>query len=94
MRSIKKLGVRTIKSLPNSQPLYFLYPMIFPNSKTRNNMYDKLKILGIDSLKFYSDTPKIAQRKYGYNGECTLSEEIIASLLAFPTYYNIGYKIT
>lgn len=86
---VMKLKVKTISPTPNSQPLFFLYPLVFSNPKTRDNTFNRLKYSGIDSLKFYSDTPEIARKKYGYNGECPITERIIESLLAVPTYYNI-----
>ena len=91
---IMRLQVKTISPTPNSQPLFFLYPMVFSDFKTRDRMFNRLKDSGIDSLKFYSDTPEIAKQKYGYNGECLKTEKIIENLLAVPSYYNIkNFKI-
>lgn len=91
---MKELKIKTIKPTLNSKPLYYLYPMVFLDSHKRNDMYDRLKMHGIDSLKFYGDTPRIARKLYGYNGECKLTENTLNKLLVLPTYYYINSKIT
>ena len=91
---IKKIKIKTIKPTPNSKPLYYLYPIVFSDSQKRNNMYNRLKMHGIDSLKFYSDTPRIARKLYGYNGECKSTENTLNKLLVLPTYYCINSNIT
>lgn len=93
-KTIKNLNVKTITQTPNSKPLFYLYPLIFPSSKKRDEMCEKFRINGIDTLKFYSRTPGIAREKYGYRGECVLTEDIISTLLVLPTYYKLKLNLT
>jgi dTDP-4-amino-4,6-dideoxygalactose transaminase len=68
----------------------YLYPIVFPSTKSRNYIAAYLHGRGIDSSKPYKDIAEIAATHYGYSGDCPDSEEIANRILVIPSYQSLG----
>ena len=82
----------TCKEKPGSFYNRYLYPIIFASPAQRDIISKYLHKQGIGTIKPYSDIAQIATTHYGYKGDCPVSEEIAARVLAIPNHYNLQKK--
>jgi len=71
---------------------YFLFPLLFESKDKRDNAYEVLRKMGIDTAKLWSMTPVVARQFYGYKGECPNTEEFVDRVLTLPNYYSLTDK--
>jgi len=69
---------------------YYLFPVLFNTSEARDSAHERLKKLGIDTAKLFSETPEEARRSYGYKGDCPNTEEIGKRILILPNFYTLN----
>jgi len=69
---------------------YYLFPIRFRNKRERDKAHELLRDFGVDSAKLYSETPKEAEKCYGYRGNCPNSEIIADTVLVVPNYYTLS----
>jgi len=67
----------------------YLYPIVFPSSKSRDYIASYLHSRGIDSSKPYKDISETAATHYGYSGDCPNSEQIAKKILVIPSYHSL-----
>ena len=69
---------------------YYLFPIRFRNKRERDKAHELLRDFGVDSAKLYSETPKEAEKCYGYRRNCPNSEIIADTVLVVPNYYTLS----
>jgi dTDP-4-amino-4,6-dideoxygalactose transaminase len=69
---------------------YYLFPVLFKTEDTRDRAHADLAKAGVDTAKLFSETPNIAQNRYGYKGDCPNTEQIAKRVLTIPNYYTLS----
>ena len=64
---------------------YFQFALRFQTEAARDGAAGILAGHGIDSIKFYHDSPQFALR-YGYKGDCPVAESVARTVLTIPCY--------
>ncbi|WMW25437.1 DegT/DnrJ/EryC1/StrS family aminotransferase [Methanolobus sediminis] len=74
---------------PDSWCNYFLFPILFKDTCTRDKTAILLFENGIDNAKMFTKTPEIAKREYGYQGDCANTEFVSERILVVPHYHTL-----
>jgi len=69
---------------------HYLFPIRFRSRKERDQAAQGLHAKGIDTMRFYSDTPSIAWKEFGYRRDCRKSEHMAKTILIVPHYYSLS----
>lgn len=69
---------------------YYLFPVLFDDEVERERAHKDLRKQGVDTAKLYSRTPHIAEKVYGYKGDCQNSEVLSDTVLTIPNYYSLS----
>lgn len=67
----------------------YLYPILFPSSKHRDQMAVYLHQRQIGTATPYKDIVDVSARHYGYAGDCPVAEKVAARVLVIPSYYSL-----
>ena len=92
IKSIKNLPIQLPVEKEYAYDVFYLFPILFDDALKRETVYNKLLGAGVDAMKYYSDTIKIAKERYGYTRNCVTTESIINKLLVIPHYYPLKRK--
>jgi perosamine synthetase len=71
---------------------YFLFPILFDSKTKRDNAYENLKNMGVDTARLYSMTPAVARQFYRYKGDCPNTEKFADIILTIPNHYTLKYR--
>jgi dTDP-4-amino-4,6-dideoxygalactose transaminase len=77
---------------PDTLCNYYLFPILVPEAYQRDLLCDYLRSNGVDSSTLFSHTPEIAGIKYGYEGDCSFTEDIAGRILTIPNHYTLSKK--
>jgi dTDP-4-amino-4,6-dideoxygalactose transaminase len=83
--------VKTLKILPDAEPVWHLFPIIVKN---RDEIREKLKAAGIETGIHYP-IPLHKQPAYSSNNKITLpiTESIANELVSLPMYPELGFEL-
>jgi len=68
---------------------YFQFAMRFRDRGARERGAAGLRDHGVDSIRFYQDSPAIAAR-YGYRRDCATAESLAKTILTVPCHANLS----
>ncbi len=71
---------------------YFQFALTFETKDARDDAVDILARYGVDSIRFYHDSPNVAT-KYGYKHDCPVSERIADTVLTIPCYRRLSQEM-
>ena len=77
---------------PGSYFNRYMFPIIFPSNKDRDFMAAYLFRRKISTAKPYQDIVDVAEKYFGYSGDCPVAEKICKRLLIIPNHYALRKK--
>jgi dTDP-4-amino-4,6-dideoxygalactose transaminase len=87
--AVPATGAKPLVEAPWAFHSYYQFAIRFPSSQVRERARERLSSQGVDSIKFYHDSPRIAER-YGYEpGSCPASEAAANTVLAVPCHAHL-----
>jgi dTDP-4-amino-4,6-dideoxygalactose transaminase len=91
LNKVSSLPVKTLKILPDAEPVWHLFPIIVKN---RDEIREKLKAAGIETGIHYP-IPLHKQPAYSSNNKITLpiTESIANELVSLPMYPELGFEL-
>jgi|WetSurMetagenome_2_1015567.scaffolds.fasta_scaffold03197_5 perosamine synthetase len=75
---------------PGCESNFFQFAVRLKNQKERDRLASHLFRWGIDAGKYLDDAAEDAHSRYGYHGDCPVSEHCAKTVLTVPAYYSLS----
>jgi perosamine synthetase len=75
---------------PEDEPNWYLFPLRFGSREQRDAVRQHLRRRGVDTMAYLSDIAGLAQRDYGYEGNCPNAERASDRTLIVPHYHSLS----
>jgi len=67
----------------------FMFPITFRSSEERNKIATYLRSKQISTSKPYEEVIEAATKRYGYEGDCPVAEQLLRRTLVVPSHYRL-----
>lgn len=90
LNNISLSGLKEACDFENTYCNYFLFPLIAKNKSLRDSVVINLRKKNIDTTQLFSTVPFIANKLYGYFGDCPNTEYLCDRIITVPNFYVLN----